>query len=254
MKTFINERYQAIKSHLVAGLFAVALGFFAAGCETTETLNSGSMPAAVTPPTKETQAAMTPESALAELKAGNARFVSGHPLARNYPADVKATASGQYPFAVVLSCLDSRQPIEIVLDQGIGDIFSARVAGNVLNDDILGSMEFACKLSGSKLIAVIGHSNCGAIKGAIDDAQLGNLTGLLDKVKPAMGDVPSDVTPRTTKNPEYVDQVAEANVRLVMKEIRERSPVLREMIDSGQVGLVGGMYDLSTGEVRFFDK
>jgi carbonic anhydrase len=212
------------------------------------------MPAAVTPPTKETQAAMTPESALAELKAGNARFVSGHPLARNYPADVKATASGQYPFAVVLSCLDSRQPIEIVLDQGIGDIFSARVAGNVLNDDILGSMEFACKLSGSKLIAVIGHSNCGAIKGAIDDAQLGNLTGLLDKVKPAMGDVPSDVTPRTTKNPEYVDQVAEANVRLVMKEIRERSPVLREMIDSGQVGLVGGMYDLSTGEVRFFDK
>jgi len=197
---------------------------------------------------------MTPEAALAELKAGNARFVSGHPIARNNQADVKATASGQYPYAVVLSCLDSRQPIEIVLDQGIGDIFSARIAGNVLNDDILGSMEFACKLSGSKLIAVIGHSNCGAIKGAIDDAQLGNLTGLLDKVKPAMDDVPSDVTPRTTKNSEYVDQVAEANVRLVMKQIRERSPVLREMIDSGQIKLVGGMYDLSTGKVTFFDK
>src|SRR6202142_1034778 len=125
--------------------------------------------AAVAPPTKESQAAMTPQSALAELKAGNARFVAGHPLKRNQPADVKATASGQYPFAVVLSCLDSRQPIEIVLDQGIGDIFSARVAGNVLNDDILGSMEFACKVSGAKLIAIIGHSNCGAIKGAVDN-------------------------------------------------------------------------------------
>ena len=197
---------------------------------------------------------MTPQQALAELKAGNARFVAGHPLKRNLPADVKATASGQYPFAVVLSCLDSRQPIEIVLDQGIGDIFSARVAGNVLNDDILGSMEFACKVSGAKLIAVIGHSNCGAIKGAIDDVQLGNLTGLLAKIKPAMDAVPADVQPRTSKNYEFVDEVSEANVRLVMQQIRERSPILREMIDNGQIGLVGGMYDLSTGEVHFFEK
>jgi carbonic anhydrase len=197
---------------------------------------------------------MTPQQALAELKAGNARFVAGHPLKRNLPADVKATASGQYPIAVVLSCLDSRQPIEIVLDQGIGDIFSARVAGNVLNDDVLGSMEFACKVSGAKLIAVIGHTNCGAIKGAVDDVQLGNLTGLLAKIKPAMDAVPADVQPRTSKNPEFVDQVAEANVRLVMQQIRDRSPILREMLDSGQIGLVGGMYDLSTGEVRFFDK
>ena len=121
------------------------------------------------------------------MKAGNARFVAGHPLHRDFPSHVKATASGQYPFAVVLSCLDSRQPIEIVLDQGIGDIFSARVAGNVLDDDILGSMEFACKVSGAKLIAVIGHSNCGAIKGAVDDVELGNLTGLLAKIKPAIG-------------------------------------------------------------------
>jgi carbonic anhydrase len=209
---------------------------------------------AVSAPTKEMQAAMTPESALAELKAGNARFVAGHPLQRNMPADVKASASGQYPFAVVLSCLDSRQPIEIVLDQGIGDIFSARVAGNVLNDDILGSMEFACKASGAKLIVVIGHSNCGAIKGAVDDVQLGNLTGLLGKIKPAMDTVPADVTPRTSKNSEFVDQVAEANVRLVMQQIRDRSPILKEMLDNNQIGLVGGMYDLSTGEVRFFNK
>jgi len=206
------------------------------------------------PLTKAEQAAMTPQQALAALEAGNARFVSGHPLHRNMPADVKATASGQYPFAVVLSCIDSRQPIEIVLDQGIGDIFSARVAGNVLNDDVLGSMEFACKVSGAKLIAVIGHTNCGAIKGAIDDVQLGNLTGLLTKIKPAMDAVPADVEPRTSKNPEFVDEVAKENVLLVMQQIRERSPILREMIDKGQVGLVGGMYDLKTGEVHFFDK
>ncbi|HUA38992.1 MAG TPA: carbonic anhydrase family protein [Candidatus Sulfopaludibacter sp.] len=211
-----------------------------------------SMPTQASPTTKAAQAAMTPAQALAELKAGNARFVAGHPLHRDLPADVKATASGQYPYAVVLSCIDSRQPIEIVLDQGIGDIFSARVAGNVLNDDILGSMEFACKVSGAKLIAVIGHSNCGAIKGAIDDAQLGNLTGLLAKIKPAMDTVPADVQPRTSKNYTFVDEVSEANVRLVMKEIPERSPVLKEMIDRGQIGLIGGMYDLSTGKVHFF--
>jgi carbonic anhydrase len=210
--------------------------------------------AAVAPPTKESQAAMTPQSALAELKAGNARFVAGHPLVRNQPADVKATAYGQYPFAVVLSCLDSRQPIEIVLDQGIGDIFSARVAGNVLNDDILGSMEFACKVSGAKLIAVIGHSNCGAIKGAVDGVELGNLTGLLAKIKPAIEHVPADGQPRNSKNLQFVDKVSEMNVQLVLQQIRERSPILREMIDSGLVGLVGGMYDLSTGEVHFYDK
>ena len=189
MKNPLNLRFW------FAGL-AVAFSL-AAGCQSSKNSPDAaccSMPvpvctvyASAAPPTKESQAAMTPQSALAELKAGNARFVAGHPLVRNLPADVKATASGQYPFAVVLSCLDSRQPIEIVLDQGIGDIFSARVAGNVLNDDILGSMEFACKVSGAKLIAVIGHSNCGAIKGAVDDVELGNLTGLLAKIQPADG-------------------------------------------------------------------
>ena len=197
---------------------------------------------------------MTPAQALSELRAGNARFVAGQPLVRDFPAQVKATAAGQYPFAVVLSCLDSRQPIEIVLDQGVGDIFSARVAGNVLDDDILGSMEFACKVSGAKLIAVIGHSNCGAIKGAVDDVQLGNLTGLLAKIKPALDAVPADVQPRTSKNYAFVDQVSEANVRLVLQQIRAQSPILKEMLDAGEIGLVGGMYDLTTGKVQFYDK
>jgi carbonic anhydrase len=206
------------------------------------------------PPTKAAQAAMTPRQALAELRSGNARFVSGHPLRRNASAEIKATAAGQYPFAVVLSCLDSRQPIEMVLDQGIGDIFSARVAGNVLNEDILGSMEFACKASGAKLIAVIGHSNCGAIKGAVDNVELGNLTGLLARIRPAIDAVPSAGEARNSKNSDFVGKVAEENVRLVMRQIRERSPILREMLDRGQIGLVGGMYDLATGEVHFYDQ
>jgi carbonic anhydrase len=256
-----DHKFMKNSSHRLSLFACLALTvLLAAGCQSPKQ-SCCSMPAtadnagaAVAPPTKEAQAAMTPQSALAELKAGNARFVAGHPLVRNQPADVKATASGQYPFAVVLSCLDSRQPIEIVLDQGIGDIFSARVAGNVLNDDILGSMEFACKVSGAKLIAVIGHSNCGAIKGAVDSVELGNLTGLLGKIKPAMDQVPADVQPRNSKNLEFVDKVSEANVRLVMQQIRERSPLLREMLDNGQIGLVGGMYDLSTGEVHFYEK
>jgi len=234
-------------------MFAVA--WLAAGCQSPKSACcSIRVPvAAVTPPTREVQAALTPQQALTELRAGNARFVSGHPLKRNMLADVKTTAVAQYPLAVVLSCLDSRQPIEIVLDQGIGDIFSARVAGNILNEDILGSMEFACKISGAKLIAVIGHSNCGAIKGALDQAELGNLTGLLDKIKPAADAVPSEVQPRTAKNDQFVAQVSEANVRLVPQGIRNRSPILRAMLDQGQIALVGGMYDLATGEVKFYD-
>lgn len=240
------------------GIFAglVAATLIAAGCRSSQT-TCCTMPmagASSAVQTKASQAAMTPQQALTELRDGNARFVAGKPLVRDYPAQVKETAPGQYPFAVVLSCLDSRQPIEIVLDQGVGDIFSARVAGNVLNDDILGSMEFACKASGAKLIAVIGHSNCGAIKGAVDDVQLGNLTGLLTKIKPAMDAVPADVQPRTTQNNVFVDDVSAENVKLVMKEIRERSPILREMLEQGQIELVGGMYDLTTGKVEFFKK
>jgi carbonic anhydrase len=241
---------------LVAGLAAAVMVL--AGCQSSHP-DAGAMPAnsvvsVTTVQTKASQAAMTPQQALAELEAGNARFVAGRPMMRNYPWQVQATAAGQYPFAVVLSCLDSRQPIEIVLDQGIGDIFSARVAGNVLDDDILGSMEFACKVSGAKLIAVIGHSNCGAIKGAVDNVELGNLTDLLVKIKPAIDQVPFDHEPRTSKNHVFVDKVCGANVRLVLRQIRERSPVLREMLDQGKIGLVGGLYDLSTGEIHFYDQ
>jgi carbonic anhydrase len=238
-----------LRSAGAAGLLTVALAV--AGCQSAAKCGCGGKNVAL-PPTKAVQSAMTPATAMAVLQAGNARFVAGHSLHRNFAAEVKATAGGQYPIAVVLSCLDSRQPIEIVLDQGIGDIFSARVAGNVLNDDILGSLEFACKVSGAKLIAVVGHSNCGAIKGAIDDAQLGSLTGLLAKIKPAINSVPADVQPRDSKNYTFVDDVSEANVKLVIQQIRERSHVLREMLDQGQIGIVGGMYDLKTGKVQFY--
>jgi carbonic anhydrase len=242
-----------------AGIVAAGLLLTACRCSQPNTTASESVPAAaptVAPvaQTKESLAAMTPEQAWKELRDGNARFVAGTPRIRNFPAEVRATASGQYPFAVILSCLDSRLPIEIVFDQGIGDVFNARIAGNVLNDDILGSMEFACKVSGAKLIVVIGHSNCGAIKGAVDDVELGNLTGLLTKIKPAIEAVPDDGQPRTSKNQEFVDKVAEENVEWVMKGIRQRSPILRAMLDRGEIGLVGGMYDLSTGKVRFFDQ
>ncbi len=251
-----NKIFNNVQLTLALPLMAMAL--LAVGCESPEkAARDPSAPMTATstayPPTKEMQESMTPDSALAELKAGNARFVAGQPRHHNLLADVKATAPGQFPFAVVLSCLDSRQPIEMVLDQGIGDIFSARVAGNVLNEDILGSMEFGCKASGAKLIAVIGHSNCGAVKGAVDDVDLGNLTGLLAKIKPAMDAVPAEVSPRTSKNHEFVDDVAEANVRLVMKQIRERSYILREMLNQRQIGLVGGIYDLSTGKVHFLE-
>lgn len=204
------------------------------------------------PTTKAVQEALTPAQALDKLKAGNERFVSNQPLPRNLAAERGATAAGQFPFAVVLNCLDSRTSSELVFDQGLGDIFSARVAGNVLNDDILGSMEFGCKVAGAKLIAVVGHSNCGAIKGACSQVQLGNLTGLLEKIQPAIAATTTS-TAGTKLTAAQVEAVAEANVRLVMKQIRERSPLLAEMIQQGQIGLVGGMYDLATGRVNFFE-
>jgi len=197
---------------------------------------------------------MSPQEAIDKLRAGNARFVSGQTRPRNFQAEVRATAGAQYPFAVILSCLDSRQPVELLFDQGIGDVFNARVAGNVLNDDILGSLEFACKVSGSKLILVLGHSNCGAIKGAVDNVELGKLTELLDKIKPAAAQVPNDVQPRTSKNEYFVQRTAEANVRLVMQQIRDRSAILREMLDAGTIALEGGMYNLATGEVHLWPK
>ena len=246
------RRFLVIGSSLVLTLFLVARGHAAPSAGGSDTQNHGAVAAAgVQVQTAETQAAMSPQDALAELRAGNARFVAGKSRTLNLPGEVHATAGHQYPFAVIVSCIDSRVPVERVFDQGIGDVFNARVAGNVLNDDILGSVEYACKVAGAKLIVVLGHSSCGAIKGAADDVKLGKLTGLLDKIKPAEDRVPQSVQPRNSKNKVFVQQVAEQNVRLVMEEIRERSPILREMLDSGKIGIAGGMYDIATGEAHF---
>ena len=202
--------------------------------------------------TRETQAAITPDKAIEMLKQGNQRFVSGKTVERDFLAQVKQTSKGQFPFAAVVSCLDSRIPPEIVFDQGIGDLFVARVAGNFVNDDILGSLEFATKLSGAKLIVVMGHTECGAVKGACDAAQLGLLTATLANVNPAVKAVQGDYASRSSKNTKFVQAVAEINVNLTMQKLRDRSVVLRQMLDKGEIGMVGAMYDVSTGTVKFY--
>ena len=204
--------------------------------------------------TKETQATMTPAKSLAALKEGNQRFVKKSGVQRDLMGQVNDTSSGQYPFATVLSCIDSRVSSELIFDQGIGDIFSARVAGNFVNEDILGSMEFACKLAGTKLVVVLGHTACGAVKGACDDAKLGNLTAMLAKIKPAVAAVaePKDASQRNSSNSEFVNNVAEKNVQLTIERIRKESSVLAEMEAKGEIKIVGGMYDISTGAVEFY--
>ncbi len=201
---------------------------------------------------KETQAQLTPQQAKEILVEGNKRFVNNLKANRNLLQQVNETSEGQFPFAIVLSCIDSRTSAELIFDQGLGDIFSARIAGNIVNEDILGSMEFACKVAGSKLIVVLGHSKCGAIKGACDHVELGNLSTLLHKIEPAVSAV--DYTgDRSSKNGEFVEKVAETNVVWTVGEIKKNSPILREMIESGEIGIVGGMYDVETGEVTFYD-
>jgi carbonic anhydrase len=202
--------------------------------------------------TKEAQASTTPQQAYDKLKAGNARFISGNTVHRNLHTQVKETSKGQYPFATVVSCLDSRTSTELIFDQGIGDVFNARVAGNIVNPDILGSLEFASKAAGSKLIAVIGHTKCGAIKGACDNVELGNLTGLIDKIEPAVAATASAKgEDRSSKNYGFVDRVAETNVRKTMANIRSNSPILKQMEKDGLIKIVGGMYDIETGKVTF---
>jgi carbonic anhydrase len=200
---------------------------------------------------KEKRDKMTPDEILAAFKRGNANFSKGLRISRNYLNEQKVSAKGQYPSAVILSCIDSRAPAEVIMDLGIGDIFNARVAGNISNDDILGSMEFACKLEGAKVVLVMGHTSCGAIKGAIDNAELGNLTGLLAKIKPAIkattlkGELSS-------KNGAYVDAVAQKNVELTMADIRKKSPILAELESKGMIKIAGAMYNLETAKVNFF--
>jgi carbonic anhydrase len=201
--------------------------------------------------TAEQRQKMSPDDILEAMRKGNARFAKGERKDRNYLGEQRASASGQHPAAVLLTCIDSRAPAEVIMDLGIGDIFNARVAGNVLNDDITGSMEFATKLAGAKVILVMGHSACGAIKGAIDGAQLGNLTGLLAKIRPAVEATTYDGQ-RTSKDAKFVDAVARKNVEITMRRIRETSPVIDELLTAKKVKLAGAMYDLATAKVDFF--
>ncbi|MFT4565911.1 MAG: carbonic anhydrase [Saprospiraceae bacterium] len=203
--------------------------------------------------TKESQKTVSPSIALDLLKSGNQRFVSNKKANRNLNGQVTDTSTGQFPFATILSCIDSRVSSEIIFDQGIGDVFSVRIAGNFINTDILGSMEFACKLAGTPLIVVLGHTSCGAVKGACDHAELGNLTSMLDNIMPAVNAVssPIDIDLRNSKNLEFVNTVAEKNVALSIQRILDESSVLSEMVDDGELQIVGGMYDISSGEVTF---
>jgi len=203
--------------------------------------------------TATTQTEMTPQDALQRLKDGNKRFTEGKMKNRDLLMQTNATAASQHPVAVVLSCLDSRTAPDIIFDQGIGDIFVARIAGNIQNDDILGSMEFATKLMGAKLIVVIGHTSCGAMRGACQNAQLGHLTGLLQKIKPAVQQATSENKTKDCNDAKFIDQIAKDNVILVLKQIRMRSPIIDQLIKEGQVGIVGGIQDVSTGVVTFFD-
>jgi carbonic anhydrase len=199
---------------------------------------------------RESQADLTPAAALDLLKNGNTRFTENLRAHHDLLEQVNITSEGQYPFAVILSCIDSRASAELIFDQGLGDIFSVRVAGNVSNDDVLGSMEFACALAGAKLVVVLGHSSCGAVKGACDGAEMGHLTGLLSKIRPSVEEVRKLDGPALERD-DFVQRVADLNVQSVVTEIRGRSRVLDSMINEGRVGIVGGMYSVSTGAVEF---
>jgi len=204
--------------------------------------------------TKDTQAIMTPQTSLSALKEGNERFLNGNQISRNLNAQVEETSTGQYPFATVLHCIDSRVSAEHIFDQGIGDLFSIRIAGNFVNEDILGSMEFACKLAGTKVLVVLGHTACGAVKGACDHARMGNLTSLINKLEPAVEAVssPADESERTSANIDFVNAVAAKNVEMTIEDIRSKSPILKEMEDNGEIKIVGGVYDIATGKVSFY--
>lgn len=199
------------------------------------------------------QTAITPAKALELLKEGNKRFINNLKVNRDLLQQANETKDGQYPFATILSCIDSRTSAELIFDQGLGDIFSIRIAGNIVNEDILGSMEFACKVAGSKIIVVLGHTKCGAVKGACDHVELGNLTTLLTKIAPAVEMEKTVASERNSKNAQFVEKVAELNVKQTVKAILEKSAILKELADSGQIGLIGGVHDIATGEVTFYE-
>ena len=202
--------------------------------------------------TKEILAAITPSMALTLLNEGNKRFLNNLKVNRNLLQQANETSDGQHPFAIILSCIDSRTSAELIFDQGLGDIFSVRIAGNIINEDILGSMEFACKVAGSKIIVVLGHTKCGAVKGACDHIEMGNLTALLTKIRPAVDEETLTKENRNSNNSVFVENVSTINVKRTVKSIMQRSTILKEMIESGQIGIVGGTHDISTGEVNFY--
>jgi carbonic anhydrase len=203
--------------------------------------------------TKEMQTAISPSMALELLKDGNKRFVNNLKVNRNLLQQANDTSDGQHPFAVILSCIDSRTSAELIFDQGLGDIFSVRIAGNIINEDILGSMEFGCKVAGSKIIVVLGHTKCGAVKGACDHVEIGNLTALLSKIRPAVDDELTTSENRNSSNNEFVEKVSVINVKRTVQSILQRSPILKEMIEKDEIGIVGGTHDITTGQVTFFD-
>ncbi len=203
--------------------------------------------------TKETQDELTPNHALDILKEGNERFVNNIKAHRNLLEQVNETSTGQFPFAAILSCIDSRTSAELIFDQGLGDVFSIRIAGNILNEDILGSMEFACKIAGSKLIVVLGHTKCGAIEGASNNIELGNITHLLNKIKPAIAKETSTLENRTSKNLEFVQNVTKNNITLTVEKIRNESAILKAMEILNEIRIIGALYDLDTGVVEFFE-
>jgi carbonic anhydrase len=202
--------------------------------------------------TKEMQEEITPTKALDLLQEGNKRFVSNLKINRNLLQQANETSDGQHPFAIILSCIDSRTSVELIFDQGLGDVFSARIAGTIINEDILGSMEFACKVAGAKIIVVLGHSKCGAIKGACDHVEMGNLTALLSKILTAVSAEKSILENRTSSNEEFVEKVTTINIQRMVHAVMERSPILKELIKKGECGIIGGHHDISTGEVIFY--
>jgi len=242
--------------HKTAWLTCLVLAAHVAVADDVERTKQGTTQSGVfcaTQDEKRCQSAVTPRQVLERLKAGNERFANGYMTARNFDEQVKATAAGQFPLASIVSCIDSRAPAEILFDQGIGDLFNARVAGNIINDDILGSLEFASKVAGARLVVVLGHTSCGAIKGACDDVQLGHLTGLLARIMPAVKAVETRDADRSSKNYAFVEKVAERNVRLGVEEIRDMSPILREMENKGEIMIVGAMYDVASGKVTWYE-
>jgi carbonic anhydrase len=233
----------------LATIAALPLLFASTGCKTTT--------AASTPQRRDLaaikaeQATLTPVQVLESLQRGNERFASGKADSRDMLHDQRTTAAGQYPHAVILSCIDSRAPAEIIFDAGLGDLFNARIAGNIADDDLVGSMEFACAVAGAKLVLVMGHTSCGAIKGACDRVELGNLTGLLKKIEPAVASVRDVPGERSSKNKDFVEAVSEANVRLTVERIRDLSPILRDLESASKIQIAGCIYDLDTARVRF---